>query len=366
MEIEETEEILSGDEEVSGAEEDNEDDEQDADDDDDDEDDEDEHDDEEGQEEGDEAGGEGVDPSSDPGVVVGDVASLGDSDLSFDEGNMLVSDNRPIDTAIVEAPHLPSSEQQLLQIARDAVQALAARLFALPATPHKMGRLVDLPPPATSLPREKPPPRARLSTKWERFAQEKGIQKRKRDKFVYDEGADDWKPRYGYKRINDIKDVPIVEAKASDVAGEDPFTRLAADKKARVRLNAKQQVANMKQAAKAARNNTQSALSQLTVSSASLPLSGRPPPRPSKVAVSHVSALAAGSTASLGKFDRKLEGEKRAKSVGKHRKFLPVVESGGRESAVVRGVVDKLIARNQTDIVDVNKAVKVLKLDDEK
>lgn len=49
--------------------------------------------------------------------------------------------------------------------------------------------------------------------------QEKGIRKRKRSKMVYDEEAQEWKRRHGYKRANDDADVPVIEARSTDQVG---------------------------------------------------------------------------------------------------------------------------------------------------
>ncbi|GJP64562.1 hypothetical protein CLOP_g21537 [Closterium sp. NIES-67] len=351
-----------GEEEKDDEEEDNEEDDSEV------EEDEEEEGDEEEEEGGEEAGGGAGGAQEGGGMSAAQLAAAVEpSDYSFDEGNMLVNDSRPVSLPFV-TPHLEQAEQQVLELAQQAVQALAARLFALPATPHKMGRLVDLPPPTTPLPREKPPPRPRGLTKWERFAREKGIQKRKKGKFVFEETSGEWKPRYGYKRANDIKDIPILEAKASDVAGEDPFAKLKAEKKARVKANEQRRLGNLKASAKQLRPD---ALSHLAVSSASLPLSGKPSggPRATKAAVGTVASLAAGSTASGGKFDRRLEGEKRAKKVGKHRKFLPVAARGAegeREGKMITSVVDRVVSRHATDVIDVNKAVSVLQVGEER
>lgn len=43
-----------------------------------------------------------------------------------------------------------------------------------------------------------------------------GIKNRKKDKIVYDEQTGTWKRRYGYDRVNDDQDVPILDAKATD------------------------------------------------------------------------------------------------------------------------------------------------------
>lgn len=59
---------------------------------------------------------------------------------------------------------------------------------------------MQLPKATTVLPREKPVPAARQPTRWEQYAQAKGIQKRKKTRLVWDEVSQSWKPRYGYRR----------------------------------------------------------------------------------------------------------------------------------------------------------------------
>jgi hypothetical protein len=46
--------------------------------------------------------------------------------------------------------------RECLERGQKALQALAEKLFMLPSTPEKIGRLVKLPPPTIQLPREKP------------------------------------------------------------------------------------------------------------------------------------------------------------------------------------------------------------------
>lgn len=43
-----------------------------------------------------------------------------------------------------------------------------------------------------------------------------GIKKRKKDKVVWDEQTGTWKRCYGYDRVNDDNDIPIIEAKMTD------------------------------------------------------------------------------------------------------------------------------------------------------
>ena len=43
-----------------------------------------------------------------------------------------------------------------------------------------------------------------------------GITKRRKNKREWDEQTQSWKRTYGYDRVNDDKDVPIIDAKATD------------------------------------------------------------------------------------------------------------------------------------------------------
>ena len=53
----------------------------------------------------------------------------------------------------------------------------------------EVGPVVPLPDPEFRLPREKPLPKKKELTKWQKYAQEKGIQNRKRDRMVWDEAS---------------------------------------------------------------------------------------------------------------------------------------------------------------------------------
>ena len=102
------------------------------------------------------------------------------------------------------------------EVARAITQSLINKLFTQPSESVQGGRLASLPVPTTLLPREKPLPKPKPLTKWQKFAQEKGIVKRKRSKLEFDEPSGEWKRRHGYGRANDEMDVPIIEAKATD------------------------------------------------------------------------------------------------------------------------------------------------------
>ena len=93
-------------------------------------------------------------------------------------------------------------EGYLKATARDGVQALVSALFSLPTISSPDGPLAQLPPPTTQLPRSKPLPKPKPPTKWEQFAKAKGIQKKRKDKKVWDEEKQEWVDRWGWKGAN--------------------------------------------------------------------------------------------------------------------------------------------------------------------
>ncbi|CAF2294785.1 hypothetical protein IGI04_016766 [Brassica rapa subsp. trilocularis] len=255
----------------------------------------------------------------------------------------------------------PSSREELVKECvtegTKLVQAIADTLFNLPSTETNDGPLVQLPPPSTKLPREKHLPRPKPPTKWEEFALKKGIQKRKKDKIVYDETTDKFKRRHGYDRVNDDNDIPIIEAKASDEPGEDPFAKRLDDKKKRVGKQEKNRLENLKSAAKAG-----ALPSHVQLAVTGLPISGTKaqPKKIGKEALGDVAGLAATSTASGGKFDKKLPGEKPPKKQGKHHKYLPVVPRYGwvdEEKEQTNKVLGKLLSKHSHEILNVGKAI---------
>ncbi|EPS73577.1 hypothetical protein M569_01177, partial [Genlisea aurea] len=236
-------------------------------------------------------------------------------------------------------------------------QAVADSLFNLPATQDSDGPIVNLPAPTTKLPRAKPLPRPKPPTKWELFAAKKGIQKRKKDKLLFDEQTGTWKRRHGYDRVNDDKDVPIIEAKATDEPGTDPFTERAKEKKNRIGKQEANRLRNLKQA-----NKVGALPSHIQLAATSVPITGSQskPAKVSKDELQNVAGMASTATASGGKFDKKLPGEKPAKHEKKYRKFLPAAEGSGMgklEKQQTEKVLNKLISKSSREILNVEKAV---------
>jgi regulator of ribosome biosynthesis len=66
---------------------------------------------------------------------------------------------------------------------------------------------VSIPPSQVVFPREKPAPKEKEMTRWEKFRLEKGMPARKkRGRMVFDEITNDWVPRHGMGSIKKIAD----------------------------------------------------------------------------------------------------------------------------------------------------------------
>jgi regulator of ribosome biosynthesis len=167
------------------------------------------------------------------------------ADMSYDLRNLVVFNPHAVDAALLTAQR-DEREAQLAEKARIGVQQLMNKLFALPTEPSDVGPVAQLPrEETTAVPREKPLPKPRAETKWEKFAKEKGIQNKKSSRMVWDDDHKEWRPNWGYKRANDgVLDQPIVEMKAGKDPMADPWSEARAAKKARLQKNLTQKVKN--------------------------------------------------------------------------------------------------------------------------
>eukprot|EP00197_Chlamydomonas_leiostraca_P004525 CAMPEP_0202860350 /NCGR_PEP_ID=MMETSP1391-20130828/2092_1 /ASSEMBLY_ACC=CAM_ASM_000867 /TAXON_ID=1034604 /ORGANISM="Chlamydomonas leiostraca, Strain SAG 11-49" /LENGTH=339 /DNA_ID=CAMNT_0049539505 /DNA_START=64 /DNA_END=1079 /DNA_ORIENTATION=- len=281
--------------------------------------------------------------------------------LDIDLGHLTAWDPAPIDAAKYQGE---GREEACLETARAITQSLVNRLFDLPSEPITGGRLAQLPFPTTVLPRQRPLPKMKELTRWQKFAQKKGIVKKKRSKMEWDETNQEWRRRHGYKRVNDDADVPIIEASAGDKPGEDPFARLAREKRERVSRNKKSQLENAKVAAKSGALPATLKLAAVLTDSGQVSKAGgaRAVPKGKrkelKEEIKLASRLSGVSTASMGKFDRKLKGEKPGERapLGKRRQFAAVTDTAG-ERAKMGGLADRFIRERADDILDVKKAI---------
>lgn len=127
--------------------------------------------------------------------------------VSYDLGNLAVADLNPLDLS-------GDLEKQLYDATRDSTQLLINQFLQLPikrtvgsinstgAQDNSMA-LFQLPEPLWRLPREKSVPKDKPKTRWELFAEKKGIKKRAKDgKLVFDDETKTWVPKWGYGGIN--------------------------------------------------------------------------------------------------------------------------------------------------------------------
>ena len=163
--------------------------------------------------------------------------------FTFDLGNLLAHDPNPIPAE--------ADEEALATTARDAAQALINQLLSTcEVKSSSEGVHLVLPAPAMALPREKPIPKAKEQTKWERFAAKKGIKDKRRDgNKVYDEATGDWVPKWGYKGKNKEAEnswLFEVDEKKEAKTGEAHDARAESrhNRKERTRRNERKQRAN--------------------------------------------------------------------------------------------------------------------------
>lgn len=270
-----------------------------------------------------------------------------------------------------------STEEDMATAAAAGIAPLVTALFALPVVPSTTGgRVVALPPASTVLPRALPPRTAAPLTKWEAFAKSKGITKKKRERVVWDEATTSFKVRHGYKRVD--KDpqnwlVPHKEGMGhADKGGVEPFAPRKAAARAAAEKNAQAAAANERRAGRSvtaaasggkakkgkagtARRGAAApeALTALDVGTTVKPSAGKRGSSSKggryvdKAKLAATVAVSQRATASAGRFDKRVEGEKVAPVRGRKRKFEPAVGGtaalqGERSRAL--GLADKVLA----------------------
>jgi len=251
-----------------------------------------------------------------------------DDDLKYDLGHLCAFDYHPIPS------HELKIENNLVELTRDNVQLLFTKIFQLSTKVVPDGVLAELPKPVTLLPRSKPLPAKREPTAWEKFAKVKGIQKKSRkNQLVWDEAHQEYRRPFGYMAANNPEDQWIVPANAKDASGVDPFTKMKHEKKDRLEKQSRKEKKN-KLEANLAKARTQSESGSKM-----------------KDDISRTFALVSRSTASLGRFDRRLPGETEAprmKGTRKNTRVGSAVEPDLRkEKSANLTLLGKMIAKEE-------------------
>mmetsp|Transcript_37141 Transcript_37141/g.62514 ORF Transcript_37141/g.62514 Transcript_37141/m.62514 type:complete len:349 (+) Transcript_37141:103-1149(+) len=281
--------------------------------------------------------------------------------LELDLGLLYAYDPAPVD----EEEFNKDPTATILANGTKIAQTLIGEVFKLPMIETELGFMAKLPEASFRLPREKPYPVNKPMTKWQTFAKEKGITKRKRSKMEWDESSGEWKRRFGYKRVNDESDIIVVPAKRGDKADTDPFAEARAAKKEGTLKNKKKELKNLQDAESKgwkAPNTTRmpstlSLTSALGFEGSKTGKQGKKIDNNLKTDVKQAKQLAAMATASVGKFDKKLKGEKEGKPEGKRRQFLGVTDVG-KEKKLMDSAVTKVLKHEQKSILNVEKAVR--------
>jgi regulator of ribosome biosynthesis len=236
-------------------------------------------------------------------------------DLHYDVYNLTASDRHEIQL-------LPGDKQQQLQeLTTRTTQLLVKRIFECEHESSDAGPLAILPTEVSRLPREKRIPDPKPETKWEKFAREKGIQKKKKERMVFDEVSQTYAPRYGYKRLKTgIEDHVIVEVKKGHDPLVDPWEAAEKDKKDKVKTNAKNQQKNIIRALKKSGKSVVSTGQYEPASVPGIPIEMTKGKR-GKAGLKTALQLVQHSTASMGMFDDKRQGEPERKISGKKRNF---------------------------------------------
>lgn len=235
-----------------------------------------------------------------------------------------------------------AKEATLLESTTHTAQMIVKRLFALNHEVTEVGPVVTLPTETSLMPREKRVPEAKPETKWEKYAKEKGIQKKKKERMVWDEEQQKYLPRWGYKRASDgIELHGIEEIKEGHDASIDPFEKKREEKKANVQKNMKQQIGNLRRAGKLPKKGAKSSVGGdvSTFDSASMPgiasdLDGKR--KKGKAGVRSTLELVQRSTASMGRYDTARKGEPAIKLKGLKRSFKDNMVTGASEKDAMK------------------------------
>ncbi|KAI9292016.1 RRS1-domain-containing protein [Neoconidiobolus thromboides FSU 785] len=233
--------------------------------------------------------------------------------LNYDLGLLCATDINTMDNTKFKKLD-DNLDDYLKRYCRDGIQLLLNQVFSLPVVASEDGYMVTLPKPNTSLPREKPIPKPKPLTRWEKFAKAKNITNKKRERMVYDEESGEYKPRYGYKGINQVAKDWLMEVPDGEDPNVDLYAKEREDKKSRVEKNLKRQMRNVREAS--GENKEKETPKEIAAKL-------RQERTVRKGTLERDAVLAKVSTASMGKFDKKIEGEAKAKGV--RRKFEPTI-----------------------------------------
>ncbi|XP_057333503.1 ribosome biogenesis regulatory protein homolog [Microplitis mediator] len=267
-----------------------------------------------------------------------------EKEVNIDEGSLCVSDDTKINSDLLKS----STSDYLKSLTNNNVQLLINKIWELPVKRVDESIVAELPKPKLKLPRARVVPKPKPLTKWEKFAKDKGIRKKKnnKSKLQWDEELGKWIPLFGYKRVKAQEQKEwLVEINGPN---ENPIATSMKKKEDRVNKNELQRLRNIARA-----NNIK------------LPKVGIPSDEKftSAQQLAVANTVARVSTASVGKFQSKLPKEKEAKDkilkqvpgLIKKRKALPnnAVDEKKINTSLVNDIINK---KTYKDILTVQTA----------
>ena len=189
---------------------------------------------------------------------------------------------------------------------------------------------VKLPFPSTILPRSKAIPKhSKTLTKWEEFAKERGISKKKKARMVYSEKLDEYLPRWGKNSVKKMESKAdyILEDKPK-FEGKNPFTMQKQESKLKVLKNKKQEEDNKEKYLKKKREKDSKLKGNIKEERKKLEIAQK-------------------STASLGRFDKKLKNEQKINPLKYKKVSSDVFSSTKAEKSRDSKLLSKIIKKGE-------------------
>jgi regulator of ribosome biosynthesis len=171
---------------------------------------------------------------------------LAEAVITVDLGHLLAFDPRPINVVDFKK----DTNMYLSNYTTIATQLLVNKLYNLNVENVENVIVAKLPAPLTLIPREKPLPKEKPLTKWQQYAKLKGIQKKKKDRKVFDEATGEWRPAWGYKRKDDSTKDWLIEIKDNEDPYQDFYAKRNKEKSERVAKNELQRLRNVARSSK--------------------------------------------------------------------------------------------------------------------
>ena len=264
----------------------------------------------------------------------------GDDDghtLDFELRHLAAFDNDPVDLIAFDKDR----KGYLAASARRSAQLLVNKLFDLPIERTDAGPVADLPDATMVLPRAKPVPKPKPETRWQKFARERGIMNKKKNRMVFDEERQEWAPNWGFKRANKEYKEWAVDIPENQVGSDDLFDGKAKQNRLKNRGN---QLKNQEMAARDGYVPPVGLAPELVAhTSASVDKAFSKGQR-GKARGGAALSFAQNATASLGKFDTMRPGEGKRKGVVVRRQFEPSVGGYEREKGRAMEVFERVLS----------------------